>query len=300
MLLPVATRLFLRYCIHERHLSQNTIDAYSQDLAELRRHFAQKPPIDTISGTDLMGYRDHLVSKRRLSLATVKRRLACARSLFWWLVRRHGLPKSPFEALDLHVRLPERLPRTLTSEHASRFVGSMATLGPHVAIMAGLLLSTGIRVGELVALCVDDVDVHSGRIRVFGKGARERIVFLSNDGLRRDLAQYLKTRHGRTRARSRRLLVTDRGRPATPAHVRRYISSLAVAAGVPNRTTPHMLRHTTATMLLEAGTDIRFVQRLLGHRSIVTTQIYAHVSDRALQAELARADILGRLSTNPA
>lgn len=296
MLISKASRLFIRYCKQERHLSINTTDAYRQDLADLVSFVGSTKGVQSISPADILAFRNYLLSERRLALATVKRRLCCVRSLFRWLVRKNDLGISPFTSLDLQVRLPDRLPRTLTTEHAGRLVSGLNALGPHVAIVAGLLLTTGMRVGELVRLNLDDVDVQSGRIRVFGKGARERIVFLSNEALRLDLARYLGTRHRKGTSRRRRLLVTDRGRPATAAHVRRYVSSLAKATGVPIRVTPHMLRHTTATMLLEAGTDIRFVQRLLGHRSIVTTQIYAHVSDRALQTELARADIMGRLS----
>lgn len=296
MFVSKASRLFIRYCRQERDLSSNTIDAYRQDLADLIAFCGGRRHVQSIDASDILAFRNHLLTERRLALATVKRRLCCARSLFRWLVRKNDLDVSPFASLDLQIRLPDRLPRTLTTEHATRLVANLTRLGPHVALLTGLLLTTGMRVGELVRLNLDDVDVYSGRIRVFGKGARERMVFLSNESLRRDLAQYLATRHGKGGTRRRRLLVTDRGRPATAAHVRRHVSSLAKSAGVPIRVTPHMLRHTTATMLLEAGTDIRFVQRLLGHRSIVTTQIYAHVSDRALQTELARADIFARLA----
>ena len=302
MLASKAASLFIRYCKNERHLSKNTIDAYVQDLDELLTFIGRNSPISDVSDVsseDVIAFRRHLLVKRRLAPATAKRRLACTRSLFKWLVKRHGLEQSPFDRVEVQVRLPDRLPRTLSNEDAARLVAHRHALGPHVSLMVGLLLVTGMRVGELVRLTVDDIDLDSGRIRVFGKGARERIVFLSNELLRRELRLVIADRKPRQKTRTRNLFVTTRGQRYTTARVRKSISSLAKSAGIVGRITPHMLRHTAATMLLEAGTDIRFVQRLLGHRSIVTTQIYAHVSDRALREEIARADILSRLNASP-
>jgi integrase/recombinase XerD len=111
----------------------------------------------------------------------------------------------------------------------------------------------------------------------------------------------VNARHGGTRKlQETRLLLDERARPLSAARIRYAIVALGRTAGIARRLTPHMLRHTAATMLLESGTDIRFVQRLLGHRSIVTTQIYTHVSDRALQAALARANVLGHFAVTTA
>jgi integrase/recombinase XerD len=150
------------------------------------------------------------------------------------------------------------------------------------------------RVGELAALRVGDIDTAAGRLKIFGKGSRERTVFVTDARLRDELHAYVSERHPRARqCIDSPLLVDKRGRALSAARIRRAIFLLGRTAGLRRRLTPHMLRHTAATMLLESGTDIRFVQRLLGHRSIVTTQIYTHVSDRALRMALARANILG-------
>jgi site-specific recombinase XerD len=288
---------FLRYCADEKHLAPNTINAYRQDLAEFRTHIGASRRIMAIRPADILVYRNQLSSVRGLSNATVKRRLACLRALFAWLVRRSNLAKSPFAAIDLRIRIPARLPRCLNIRDLRRFMLYRTVHGVDTALAAALLVATGMRVGELAALRVSDVDVTSGRLRIFGKGSRERTVFVIDLCLRHELRSYLADRCSDEGPTSeRRLLVDVHGRALSAARIRRSIAELARAAGLTRRVTPHMLRHTAATLLLESGTDIRFVQRLLGHRSILTTQIYTHVSERALQAALTQANILANLS----
>ncbi len=291
-----ATEAFLRYCAEEKHLAPNTLSAYRQDLAEFRRLVGSSRHVDAIYAADVLRYRNRLSSERSLSLATVKRRLACLRALFGWLVRREVIDASPFAKTELRIRLPARLPRCLATRDVRRLMHHRASQGIDCALAIALLLATGMRVGELAALRLEDVDAVGGRMRIFGKGSRERTVFVTDVRLRDELRRYVAFRHdGPARAASG-LLVDDRGRALSAARIRHAIAGLGRAAGLTSRVTPHMLRHTAATMLLESGTDIRFVQRLLGHRSILTTQIYTHVSDRALRAALARANIFGNIS----
>jgi site-specific recombinase XerD len=296
MRVSAAADAFLRYCAEEKHLSGNTISAYRQDLAEFRTFVGGARQIRTVTPADVLDYRKALSERRHLAAATVKRRLACIRSLFAWLVRRDRLVVSPFTKTELRIRLPARLPRCLERRELKRLMRTRATNGADSALAIALLLATGIRVGELSALRLDDVDAFGGRLRIFGKGSRERTVFVTDAALRRELQAYVARRHGMVNDRTRRLLMDQHGRPLNAARVRAGIIAAAKTAGLTRRVTPHMLRHTAATMLLESGTDIRFVQRLLGHRSILTTQIYTYVSDRALRAALARANVLGNLT----
>jgi len=291
---PAAIAAFLRYCAEEKHLASNTINAYRQDLAEFARDLCASRPVGAIRATDILAYRNRLSAERGLSAATVKRRLACLRALFAWLVRRDVLEGSPFAKTELRIRLPARLPRCLDMRDVRRLMRHRAMQGPGCALAIALLLATGIRIGELAALRLQDVDTSTGRLTIFGKGSRERSVFVTDPRLREELRAYIAARHvdaGHVAERS--LLVDDRARPLSAARIRAVIAGLGRNAGITRHLTPHMLRHTAATMLLESGTDIRFVQRLLGHRSIVTTQIYTHVSDRALRTALARANVLG-------
>ncbi|HEY0395841.1 MAG TPA: tyrosine-type recombinase/integrase [Candidatus Elarobacter sp.] len=296
MRVSAAADAFLRYCAEEKHLSPNTLNAYRQDIAEFRRCVRGSQSVSSVRPADILAYRNELLSRRNLAPASVKRRLACLRSMFAWLVRRDVLAASPFAKTELRIRVPARLPRCLEARDLRRLMRMRSALGPECALAVGVLVTTGIRIGELAALRLCDVDA-DGRLRIFGKGSRERTVFITDVNLRQELSTYVAARHGRSAERSERpLLVDKRGRTFSAARIRAAIAAVAREAGLPRRVTPHMLRHTAATMLLESGTDIRIVQRLLGHRSILTTQIYTHVSDRALRSALSRADIFGHFA----
>lgn len=295
MQLTTAVDAFLTYCVDEKHLAPNTLLAYRQDLAEFQRFAGRRRRLETIRADDLLSYHSSLVF-RGLSAATTKRRLACLRALFARFVRRSVLEQSPFAQLELTIRLPVRLPRCLERSELRKLMHCRATLGSTCSLAVGLLLATGIRVGELTAMRLRDIDARGERIRIFGKGSRERTVFVIDRALQQEIRTYIEASHGRN-GEDRRLLVDVAGRAVSAATIRQQIHVLAQVAGLTCHVTPHMMRHTAATMLLESGMDIRFVQRLLGHRSILTTQIYTHVSDQALRAALARANVLAGFRT---
>jgi len=292
-----AADAFLRYCAEEKHLSENTLSAYRQDLAEFRTFIGGRSETSAVTAAHLLNYRNRLTEQRNLAAATVKRRLACLRAMFAWLVRREAIVVSPFARTELRIRLPVRLPRCLERRDLRRLIRSRSANGVDLALAIALLLATGIRVGELSTLRLDGVDPASGRLRILGKGSRERTVFVTDARLRKELQDYVDLRHGDRCERSAHcLLIDQRGRPLSAARIRTAIVKAGRKAGLTRRVTPHVLRHTAATMLLESGMDLRFVQRLLGHRSVLTTQIYTHVSDRALQAALARANVFGNIT----
>jgi site-specific recombinase XerD len=280
---------FIRHCVEERGLSINTITAYRQDLAEFVRRFNAHAELSQIAGVQIVEYTTHLSKIRLLKPATVKRRVACIRTFFRWAVEQRLRPASPFDEVSLRIRIPDRLPRCLDRRETRSLMAHRSDFGRTGGIAISLLLSTGMRVGEIANLPRSAVDCESGRIRITGKGDRERIVFVTNKHLRKELASFLSRQW---REDHRLVLTSEKGQPMSSRAVRRLVARVGHAAGLQRRITPHMLRHTAATLLLEAGTDIRFVQRLLGHRSIVTTQIYTHVSDAALKAALTRSDFL--------
>ncbi|WP_083463961.1 tyrosine-type recombinase/integrase [Prosthecomicrobium hirschii] len=289
-----AITAFLRHCRAERDLSDNTLKAYRQDLRELSNYLVQGHPSPDSPG-ELAAYAEWLTTVRTLAPATVKRRLACLRALFAWAERRGEISASPFRTAELRVRLPRRLPRCLTAVELRKLFASRRDRGAAIALAILLLFTTGMRVSELTALTVADIDLERRTLRVRGKGNRERLVFLASADVVSELRSFLKT-EGRHRASPRAYLFHNKvgGRLSTD-QIRRGLRAVAANAGIPRRITPHMLRHSAATSLLEAGIDIRFVQRLLGHRSISTTEIYTQVSDERLKQAVLKANTLGRL-----
>jgi site-specific recombinase XerD len=280
---------FLDYCANERQLSQNTLSAYRQDLAEFTRFIGQLG-IDAVGAEKVKGYARYLATERGLAAATVKRRLACLRAMFVRLVRIGALPASPFAGLELRIRLPARLPRCLGRGEIVALLHAADRAPDTTRLATMLLFATGVRVGELASLTIGDIDLMQRSLRIRGKGNRERQVFLPDASLAQDVQDYI-TRRAPQAPASQPLLVNAHGRPASAASIRTRVKRLAHRAALARRVTPHMLRHTAATALLEAGIDIRIVQRLLGHRSIATTELYTHVSDTALKAAVARADV---------
>ena len=297
----VAVEDFLRFCRLERQLSAHSVQAYTADLVDLRRWLARDLAISEISTAALKAYLEHLVGERKLAVATVRRRFACLRSFF----RRTatlGLGADPF--LNWRPVLPrrKRLPRTLSRAEAAFLIapGVSGLVTPREGDAAfrtilRLMVATGMRVGEVCKLRIEDLSPDCTTLRIQGKGARDRVAYVTDQGLRQDLRRLLDWRRQLSSAGA--LFLNRHGAPLKPQSIRARLRRHAAQAGFSRRVTPHMLRHTAATLLIETGVDIRFVQRLLGHSSIATTEIYTHVSDEALRTTLERANVLGGLAS---
>lgn len=292
--LNIAAAAFLRHCRAERDLSDNTLKAYRQDLGELSKYLGEGG-LSPESPSGLTAYAEWLSTTRKSAPTTVKRRLACLRALFAWAERRGELETSPFRVAELRIRLPKKLPRCLSAMELRALFAARQEKGAAIALAILLLFTTGMRVSELTALTIADIDLERRTLRVRGKGNRERLVFLTSGEVVSELRSFMKD-EGLGRAAPSTWLFRNRtnGRLSTNA-VRHKLRSITADAGLSRRITPHMLRHSAATSLLEAGIDIRFVQRLLGHRSISTTEIYTHVSDERLKQAIFKANTLGRL-----
>lgn len=301
MKLGVAVEGFLRFCTLERQLSHHTIQAYKADLADFIKWLPKELAVHEITAVTLKDYLEFLVGTRKSSAATVRRRFACLRT-FFRRVAPIELAADPFS--NWHPVLPrrKRLPRTLSRIETSDLLRGNGSLPPvpgkadfTFCMILRLMVVTGIRVGELCKLTIEDVSPDWSILRIQGKGARDRVVYVTDADLRVELQAYLERRRKST-STSGALFLNQKRAPMRPQSVRSIVRREAQEAGLRRRVTPHMLRHTAATLLLETGVDIRFVQRLLGHSSIATTEIYTHVSDEALRATLAKANILGALA----
>lgn len=296
-----AVERFLDYCYISKTLSHHTLRAYRIDLAHAVKRLGETAQVGTTSRESLRSYIGHMLREEGFAEATVKRRVATLKQLFKWLEREELVEISPFHRLDVTVRLPHRLPRALSTEDMRKLLvrsnwemetGDFAALTLHFAIV--IMFVSGLRVGELTSLRVDDLSVGTAGFLVHGKGNRERHVFLSGKDAKALLKVYLK-RRGPIGSTSDRLLIGVKGAAWTPQHLRRRLGALAKRANTSRPVTPHMIRHTAATQLIEAGVDIRFVQKLLGHASIATTQIYTQVSDNSLRSTLEKANTLERV-----
>ena len=277
----------------QRDPSDHTIRAYRSDLRDYSAFVRNRGEEEAIDHP-ILAYLRHLTTERRMAIRTTRRRIACLRGFFADLVQTNAIERSPFR--DLEIRLPKAksLPRALTRREASKLATAawQGAKSPsdeqrHLPVAVLLLLSVGLRVGELVQLRACDFDPQGGGLHVRGKGRRERRVPIVDSRLRALLAQLQP---------GQECLFHSGGAPWTTQSVRQRLRGFATAAGIARRVTPHMLRHTSATLLLEDGVDLLFLQRLLGHENIATTALYAHVGDASLQRALEKADLFAALA----
>jgi integrase/recombinase XerD len=231
-------------------------------------------PLEEVTARDLEAFREHLVLQRHYSknsLYTTIRGLTCLFRTFQLTIADQLEPP----------RRPDRLPRYLNEEETHRLFEAVRASSRDSAIVH-VLAFAGLRVGELCAVELDDLDLDRNLIHVrSGKGDKDREVVL-DERARAAVDRYLADRAADA-ASSTRLF------PVGPVTVERIVRAAATRAGIERRVTPHMLRHTLATALLSRGCDIRYIQKLLGHASVATTQIYTHVDTQSLRAAYERA-----------
>lgn len=293
---------FLHYCAVERQLSENTLQAYAYDLADFGKRSSKRAKCDLVTTEILREYLEDMMAVRGLSAGTVRRRIACLRSFFCYLqLEGHGA--DPFVGWRLKLPRRKRLPRALSRVEIGMLLARKVSMKSRRATKVRtypdaeirLMVATGIRVGELCKLSTSDISHDGSSLRIRGKGSRDRMVYVTDAELRLALQELVAFRQ-RTLGGHGPLFTNGRGAELRPQSFRSRLRVVASEAGLGRTVTPHMLRHTAATLLIEAGVDIRIVQRLLGHSSIATTEIYTHVSDEALRKTLERADVLGAVA----
>jgi site-specific recombinase XerD len=292
---------FLRYCAIERRLSENTVQAYTCDLADFRGWLAASSLTANVNTETLKAYLHEMVAERKLAAATVKRRVACLRAFFRRTCEM-GISVDPFLGWRLSLPRRKRLPRALSRGEVTSLLAQSAdrsktagNIGDQLAMAVRLMVATGLRVGELCKLRVEDVSPDGAALRVHGKGSRDRVAYVTDVTFREELRTSVERRR-RAGGVTAPLFINRYGSKLKPQSIRLRLHRAAAAAGLARRITPHMLRHTAATLLIETGVDIRIVQRLLGHSSIATTEIYTHVSDETLRTTLERANVLQSLA----
>ncbi len=281
---------FLNYLKVERNCSELTIKSYTDDLSHLSEfileQFGTVPRPAAIEVSQLRGYVAYL-HECGYAQATVARRLACLRSFFRYCQREGLCDSNPAKPLRT-PRAGKKLPHFLTTEEVGRLlVAPSATKddGRRDRAILETVYSAGLRVAEVVGLDLKDYDRSSGIIRVLGKGRKERIAPVGSYATKA-LLSWLTVRKPDTKADEidqAALFLNRFGRRLTTRSIGRMLEKHILTAGLSQQTSPHTLRHSFATHLLDGGADLRSVQELLGHKSLTTTQIYTHISTRRLR-----------------
>ncbi|MCL2121532.1 MAG: tyrosine recombinase [Clostridiales bacterium] len=290
MKLTEALDQFYDYLTDERNLSPLTLSSYNQDwtavlswLEDQGRDSAAMEA-EEITEDNIRRFL-YAMNDKKLSRATINRRLAAMKSFYRFMIRKQHMEHNPME--DIHLRkLPKRLPHYLDQEEIVRVIESpdeQTEAGLRDRAILEVLYGSGLRVSELVGLKIEDIQLEEKWIRVFGKGGRQRISPLSTFSaayLRRYIS---RTERKRQTAGVNSVFLNLRGGALTDRAVRDIVHKYCDRAGAKEILSPHGIRHSFATHLLDNGADLRVVQELLGHRRISSTQIYTHVSGSKLR-----------------
>ena len=293
---------FLQHLVVERGFSQHTLDAYRNDLGQFAdflkgRLGADGESDDVWQRVDLDLLNDYIADlrgRKGYRDTTTARKVAAIKSFFTFLAQNGVIEEPPTESLG-SPRVGRTLPKYLTEEEVDRLLKEAEKAGTaegqRDANILELLYATGLRVSELVSLNVQDVDFEESYIRCWGKGAKERIVYAHDralDGLQDYLSTSRMSLLGQNKEESA-LFVNHRGERLTRQWVWNILKTYSKRAGIDRKITPHTLRHSFATHLLQKGASLRHVQELLGHSSISTTQVYTHLTSEHLRNEYEKS-----------
>lgn len=285
--MQLLTEQIRAFCLHletERNLSPHTLAAYGRDLQQFAS-FVRNEKGESVTAGEV----DHLLLRRyvaqlgkRVRKSSQGRKLAAIRSFYLYLLRRGSVARNPAELVTAPKR-EQRLPFHLNIDQATSLVEAPqeeAKQGVRDRAILETLYSSGLRVSELTGLDIRDVDLGGGMLRVMGKGGKERVVPLGRRAVQA-VEEYLASRGGVTCGP---LFLNSRGERINRRSVTRIVDAHVLRIAAFKRISPHTLRHTFATHMLEGGADLRAIQELLGHASLSTTQKYTHVSlDRLME-----------------
>ena len=283
--------VFLSYMRVEKGLSQNTILAYGRDLKRFSRFLTKrdKHKLETVTREDVVDFLSGLY-KEKLDSRSVARYLVSLRGIFKYMLMEEMISVDPTENLE-SPKIRRSLPTYLRVEEVDRILAAPnleTPVGLRDRAMLEVLYSTGLRVSELLNLRLSDLDMRMGSIRCIGKGDKERLVPIGRKAIAA-VEQYLANarpkfvRSGSSSPFGQVLFLTRNGRRLARISIWKILHDYGIKVGLRGRLTPHKLRHSFATHLLEGGADLRSVQLMLGHADISTTQIYTHVVEERLK-----------------
>ena len=269
---------YLEYLEVEKGLSLNTIDAYRRDLYDFANSL-QSCELEKIDRISINTY-IRTLKERKLAPTSVIRRVASLRGFFKWTTSMNILEKNPASTLE-QPKVPQRLPKVVSLKEIESML--QTELSPLQSVIMELLYSCGLRVSELVNLKLSDIDMASKYVRCIGKGSKERIVPVGLCAIKA-MKKYIPIRElilKKHNINSKKLLILENGRFVNRQDVYNFIHEQGKK--INKNISPHTLRHSFATHLLENGADLRVVQELLGHSDVSTTQLYTHISKKRLK-----------------
>lgn len=282
-LISEAISAFIWHCRYEKCLNEKTIRAYETDL----KQFEKLSCANNLAYVGKMHIQIWLKAISNFKHKTVKRKLATLKCFFSYIELENDWFNNPIRRMSIKMKAPSALPLIMTIDEVRtilRLVYDKARsthrqqhyLGVRDSAIIELLFATGIRVDELCKLKNEDVNLASGFIKIHGKGNRERVVAVCQDETLNALRAWLDNK----KSDGPYFFVNRLMRPITPQNIRQIIHNLVSESNIKKNITPHTFRHTFATLLLEEDVDIRYIQQILGHSSIKTTEIYTHVTTK--------------------
>lgn len=276
---------FIEYITLQKRYSNDTIINYTKDLDDFYSYLEVKN-IRNISGVNYNIIRGYLMflHEKEYSKKTISRHISTLKSFFKYLLGEHYIKDNPM-SLITSPKLDKKLPQVLYYEELEKLLNSIVDdtiIGLRNNLILELLYSTGVRVSELVNIKINDIDKYNKQINVFGKGSKERVVIYGSV-CEDKLNKYLNKRNELDKYKSEYLLLNNQGRQLTTRGIRYIIDKIIKEGGLKFHISPHVLRHTFATHMLNEGADLKSVQELLGHENLSTTQIYTHVSNERLR-----------------
>ncbi len=278
---------YLNYCQYQKKLSEKTLKAYRIDIIQFHEY---------MSHTKHEGIKNLLSSyiaylHKEYKPKTVKRKLASIKALFTWLEYEEAIKENPFSKIKVKFNEPKILPKTIPFDTIEQLLQTAYNMPStnittyqkqiylrNIAVLE-LLFASGMRVSELCSLKIDDINLVNGEIRIWGKGSKERIVTIANPDVLKIIREYQLNLNRQNKSIDY-LFINRKGNRLSEQSVRIIINKYTKIANIHKHLTPHMFRHSFATLLLEEDVDIRYIQQILGHSSITTTQIYTHVSTK--------------------
>lgn len=278
---------YFNYCKHQKKLDEKTMKAYRIDIQCFFDYVEEQKYIE-IKRITIELYIQFLSARYKVS--TIKRKYASIKTYFSYLEYQELVESNPFDKIKLKLQeeilLPKVFPLStlqvlLQTVHGQQRKSGKSTYQEFVTsrniVVLELLFATGMRVSELCNLTLKNADLINNQVLIKGKGAKERILFISNNEVNDLMKRYLISRSKQTNI-SQFFFINRQGERLSEQSVRMIINNVVIASGIDIHITPHMFRHSFATTLLDEGVDCRFIQKMLGHSSIKTTERYTHVS----------------------